>query len=67
MNPKQTLRKDIALLRRHQWLYCILDEGHLIRNAKSQLTIAAKAIAAVHRLILSGTPLQNVPFTYLLL
>jgi TATA-binding protein-associated factor len=56
----QTLRKDIAALRRIKWLYCVLDEGHLIKNAKSQVTAAAKAIDALHRLILSGTPLQNV-------
>jgi TATA-binding protein-associated factor len=40
-------------------LYCILDEGHIIRTSTTKITQASKAIAADHRLVLSGTPLQN--------
>lgn len=41
------------------WNYCILDEGHIIKNKKAQVTRAVKMINANHRLILSGTPVQN--------
>lgn len=41
------------------WNYCILDEGHIIKNPKAKLTIAVKNVRALHRLILSGTPIQN--------
>ncbi|XP_076915615.1 TATA-binding protein-associated factor BTAF1-like [Bidens hawaiensis] len=53
------IRKDIEHLRQMFWNYCILDEGHIIKNAKSKITGAVKQLKAQHRLILSGTPIQN--------
>ena len=53
------LRKDIDVLVQQVWNYCILDEGHIIKSAKSKITLAAKRIHADHRLLLSGTPIQN--------
>ena len=38
--------------------YCILDEGHVIKNGKTKLSKAIKQLAANFRLILSGTPIQ---------
>ncbi|KIM49246.1 hypothetical protein M413DRAFT_438417 [Hebeloma cylindrosporum] len=55
----EVVRNDIANLQGYKWLYCILDEGHVIKNAKTKLTKAVKNIQAQHRLILSGTPIQN--------
>ncbi|KAI8999034.1 SNF2 chromatin remodeling protein [Trametes punicea] len=55
----EVVRNDIANLQDINWHYCILDEGHIIKNAKTKLTKAVKCIKAVHRLILSGTPIQN--------
>ncbi|THV07958.1 SNF2 superfamily chromatin remodeling protein [Dendrothele bispora CBS 962.96] len=55
----EVVRNDINNLEGRQWLYCILDEGHVIKNAKTKLTKAVKSIQAQHRLILSGTPIQN--------
>ena len=55
----EVVRNDIGSLEDINWLYCILDEGHVIKNAKTKLTKAVKAIQAQHRLILSGTPIQN--------
>ncbi|KAI3468468.1 hypothetical protein Pfo_025131 [Paulownia fortunei] len=53
------VRKDIDYLRQLFWNYCILDEGHIIKNSKSKVTGAVKQLKAKHRLILSGTPIQN--------
>ncbi|CAN1186873.1 TATA-binding protein-associated factor BTAF1 [Linum perenne] len=53
------VRKDIEYLGQFLWHYCILDEGHVIKNAKSKITAAVKNLKAQHRLILSGTPIQN--------
>ncbi|SPO38981.1 related to MOT1 - transcriptional accessory protein [Pseudozyma flocculosa] len=53
------VRNDIAALSQLSWNYCILDEGHVIRSAKTKTTRAVKMIRAHHRLILSGTPIQN--------
>ncbi|KAJ6488548.1 SNF2 superfamily chromatin remodeling protein [Mycena vitilis] len=55
----EVVRNDIAQLESLSWLYCVLDEGHVIKNAKTKLTKAVKCIRAQHRLILSGTPIQN--------
>ncbi|TFY68331.1 hypothetical protein EVG20_g3602 [Dentipellis fragilis] len=55
----EVVRNDIANLQNMSWNYCILDEGHVIKNAKTKLTKAVKCIRADHRLILSGTPIQN--------
>jgi TATA-binding protein-associated factor len=55
----EVVRNDISSLQEINWLYCILDEGHIIKNAKTKLTKAVKCIRAEHRLILSGTPIQN--------
>lgn len=53
------IRSDINLIVDQHWNYCILDEGHLIKNYKLKTAIAVKRIQANHRLILSGTPIQN--------
>ena len=53
------VRNDIAALAPLAWYYCILDEGHVICSAKTKTTKAVKQIRAQHRLILSGTPIQN--------
>ncbi|KAI0806918.1 SNF2 chromatin remodeling protein [Fomes fomentarius] len=55
----EVVRNDISSLQDINWHYCILDEGHIIKNAKTKLTKAVKQVKAVHRLILSGTPIQN--------
>ncbi|KAJ2617064.1 TATA-binding protein-associated factor mot1 [Coemansia sp. RSA 1365] len=53
------VRNDIELLANQNWNYCVLDEGHCIRNARTKLTQAVKRLRARRRLILSGTPVQN--------
>ncbi|KAK9362462.1 hypothetical protein V1504DRAFT_448559 [Lipomyces starkeyi] len=52
-------RNDVDVVTAQNWSYCVLDEGHIIKNASSKLTKAVKGISADHRLILSGTPIQN--------
>lgn len=46
-------------LLKHDWHYVILDEGHKIRNPDAQTTLACKQFRTPHRLILSGSPIQN--------
>ncbi|KAJ5938868.1 hypothetical protein N7466_002002 [Penicillium verhagenii] len=52
-------RNDNEILNKINWNYCVLDEGHLIKNPKAKITISAKRLMSNHRLILSGTPIQN--------
>ena len=52
-------RNDLDILKPINWNYCVLDEGHLIKNSKSKTSQAVKQFQSNHRLILSGTPIQN--------
>ena len=55
----ETLRADVEHLAALQFDYLVLDEGHVIKNGRSKLSAAAKRLFSRHRLLLSGTPLQN--------
>ncbi|KAK4192120.1 putative TATA-binding protein-associated factor MOT1 [Podospora australis] len=52
-------RNDIEAIERYNWNYVVLDEGHLIKNPKAKITMAVKRLVSNHRLILTGTPIQN--------
>ncbi|QLG70635.1 hypothetical protein HG535_0A05760 [Zygotorulaspora mrakii] len=52
-------RNDLEIFKQYDYNYCVLDEGHIIKNAQSKLAKAVKQINANHRLILTGTPIQN--------
>ena len=55
-----SLRSDAAaMVDGKSYSHCILDEGHAIRNPKARITQAVKKVRAEHRLLLSGTPIQN--------
>lgn len=41
------------------WNYVILDEAHLIKNPKTQTAQRLFEIPCVHRIAISGTPIQN--------
>ena len=55
----EVCRNDVGVLAPRNWNYCVLDEGHLIKNPITKVTLAVKALKSNHRLILSGTPIQN--------
>lgn len=67
----QTFRKKVLILSYSQvkkyfnhlcsneFLYLILDEGHIIKNSKTKLTTCIKMLRSKYRLILSGTPIHN--------
>ncbi|KAH0463984.1 hypothetical protein IEQ34_006770 [Dendrobium chrysotoxum] len=41
------------------WDYTILDEGHIIKNPQTQRAKSLFEIPSGHRIIISGTPIQN--------
>ena len=53
------MRDNIESLLHYSWHYVVLDEGHKIRNPDAQITLAVKRFNTPHRLILSGSPIQN--------
>jgi len=59
----EALRNDAAKLLAAglAWNFAVLDEGHIVKNPKSKTAVAVKQVGlcARHRLILTGTPIQN--------
>lgn len=52
--------KDKSVLAKIKWNYCIIDEGHRMKNHHCKLTQVLNTHYMVpHRLLLTGTPLQN--------
>ncbi|KAA8493126.1 Chromatin structure-remodeling complex subunit snf21 [Porphyridium purpureum] len=48
------------LLKKVEWEYIIVDEGHRMKNGESRLsTVLGDVYQSRHRLLLTGTPLQN--------
>ncbi|KAG8040841.1 hypothetical protein G9C98_001829 [Cotesia typhae] len=42
-----------------KWHYVVLDEGHKIRNPQAKVTKVVKKFCTPHRLLLTGSPMQN--------
>uniref|UniRef100_A0A0C9RC93 Hells_1 protein n=1 Tax=Fopius arisanus TaxID=64838 RepID=A0A0C9RC93_9HYME len=51
--------RDKDFLKSQNWRYLIVDEGQRLKNSKTQLSQVMQEINCTHRLILTGTPLQN--------
>jgi SNF2 family DNA or RNA helicase len=54
-----TVRVDIEILKDFVFNYIILDESQAIKNAQSQVSKAVKVLRSNHRLVLTGTPIEN--------
>ncbi|KAG7568342.1 P-loop containing nucleoside triphosphate hydrolase [Arabidopsis thaliana x Arabidopsis arenosa] len=52
-------KHDRPKLSKIHWHYIIIDEGHRIKNASCKLNADLKHYVSSHRLLLTGTPLQN--------
>ena len=46
-------------LNRQWWRCLVLDEGHKIKNEATDVSEACRKLRTSHRLLLSGTPMQN--------
>lgn len=53
------LQKDIETYKKIEFGYAILDEAQHIKNRGTRNAKSVKMIRAVHRLILTGTPIEN--------
>lgn len=42
-----------------EWGYAVLDEGHRIRNPNAEVTLVCKQLQTIHRIIMTGAPIQN--------
>ncbi len=57
-----TLRSDIEWFKSFSFGYVVLDESQAIKNPDAKITKAVNLINAKHKLILTGTPVQNNTF-----
>lgn len=46
-------------LRNFQWRVCVIDEAHRLKNRNCKLLEGLRQLSLEHRVLLSGTPLQN--------
>ena len=53
------LRRDVAQHQQIAWRAVVLDEAQHIKNRFSQNAQAVKSLRAKHRLVLTGTPMEN--------
>merc|ERR1719232_1478864 len=52
--------KEKAILSKLRWKYMIIDEGHRMKNHNNKLTTTINTCyTTAHRILLTGTPLQN--------
>jgi non-specific serine/threonine protein kinase len=57
-----TMLRDIEFLRSYRFLYAILDESQNIKNPLAQSSKATRLLNAQHRLVMTGTPVENNVF-----
>ena len=43
----------------HHWELLVVDEGHRLKNAASKLAEVLRSFLVKHRVLLTGTPIQN--------
>lgn len=55
----EMINMDSAILKPIQWECMIVDEGHRLKNKDSKLFLQLKLFSTKHRVLLTGTPLQN--------
>lgn len=53
------LRRDIEQYTQYEFSVIVLDEAQHIKNRSTQNSISAKKLRALHRLVLTGTPIEN--------
>lgn len=54
-----TLRNDFEMLSNFEFFYLILDESQNIKNASSKTYQSLLEIRSKHRLVITGTPIEN--------
>lgn len=54
-----TLRNDVELFSKLRFFLVLLDESQYIKNKSSKTYTAVMALEAMHRLVLTGTPIEN--------
>ncbi|GAB4581043.1 MAG: hypothetical protein Fur0022_37880 [Anaerolineales bacterium] len=57
-----TLLRDVQTLRMYKFHYVVLDESQAIKNPASQTSKTVRLLNSEHRLVMTGTPVENNTF-----
>jgi non-specific serine/threonine protein kinase len=57
-----TMLRDIEILRSYKFDHVVLDESQAIKNPLAKSAKAARLLKAEHRLVMTGTPVENNTF-----
>lgn len=55
----EAILKEKGQLGKIDWKYLIIDEAHRIKNENSSLSKVVRTMKTEHRILITGTPLQN--------
>lgn len=50
---------EFAFFRKYNWQYIVVDEGHRMKNEFNMFSTKLRQLKSAHRLLITGTPLQN--------
>ena len=57
-----TMLRDIEILHKYKFHHIILDESQVIKNPLAKSAKAARLLNAEHRIVMTGTPVENNTF-----
>lgn len=55
----EVILQDVELLSQFDWRVCVIDEAHRLKNKNCKLSEGLKHFGLEHKVLLTGTPLQN--------
>ena len=55
----ESVLSETTLLSKVRWRSCVIDEAHRLKNRESKLFKALSQIKSEHKILLTGTPIQN--------
>lgn len=59
LSSYHTIRQDVDIIENFKFHYIILDESQVIKNPASQLYKTVIRLKSAHKLVLTGTPVEN--------
>ena len=55
----EMIKSMAGVLQRTTWSYIVCDEAHMLKNEETEVAGVVCKLRAAHKLLITGTPLQN--------